>query len=160
MYAPAIGRASPTERIVLAGREVFLGRRRGLLAMLPFVGPAVIASIAYMEPRNFATISRLARNIVTNFWGSRSAPISMQCHECRRVSVARGIELKDARMDRRRPGDRKARSFHPGKVHVVQTQPFQSIRLLLHGKSRCTTRSATGTVIAVSPCATSRRSRN
>src|SRR3984893_8507728 len=94
MYAPAIGGASPTERIVLAGREVFLGRRRGLLAMLPFVGPAVIASIAYMEPRNFATISRLTRNIVTNFWGSRSAPISMQCHECRRVSVARGIELK------------------------------------------------------------------
>ena len=49
MYAPAIGRASLTERTVLAGREVFLGRRRGPLAMLPFVGPAVIASIAYMD---------------------------------------------------------------------------------------------------------------
>ena len=55
MYAPAIGRASLTERTVLAGREVFLGRRRGPLAMLPFVGPAVIASIAYMDPGNFAT---------------------------------------------------------------------------------------------------------
>src|ERR1700736_4634945 len=55
MYAPAIGRASLTERTVLAGREVFLGRRRGPLAMLPFVGPAVIASIAYMYPGNFAT---------------------------------------------------------------------------------------------------------
>src|ERR1700730_13555753 len=106
MYAPGISRASPTERIVLAGREVLLGRRRGLLALFTFVGPAVIASIAYMEPRNFATISRLTRNIATNFWGSRSAPISLQCHDCRRVSVARGIELKDARRGRRRPGDR------------------------------------------------------
>ena len=55
MYAPAIGRASLTERTVLAGREVFLGRRRGLRAFLPFAGPAVIASIAYMDPGNFAT---------------------------------------------------------------------------------------------------------
>ena len=55
MYAPAIGRASLSERTVLAGREVFLGRRRGPLAMLPFAGPAVIASIAYMDPGNFAT---------------------------------------------------------------------------------------------------------
>src|SRR5712671_2128616 len=55
MYAPAIGRASLTERTVLAGREVFLGRRRGPLAMLPFVGPAVITSIAYLDPGNFAT---------------------------------------------------------------------------------------------------------
>jgi hypothetical protein len=78
MYAPAIGRASLTERTVLAGREVFLGRRRGPLAMLPFVGPAVIASIAYMDPGNFARISRLAQNMVTNFCGSRSPPISSQ----------------------------------------------------------------------------------
>src|ERR1700736_3476096 len=55
MYAPAIGRISLSERTILAGREVFLGRRRGPLAMLPFAGPAVIASIAYMDPGNFAT---------------------------------------------------------------------------------------------------------
>ena len=55
MYAPAIGRASLSERTILAGREVFLGRRRGPLALLPFAGPAVIASIAYMDPGNFAT---------------------------------------------------------------------------------------------------------
>jgi manganese transport protein len=55
MYAPAISRASLTERTILAGREVFLGRRRGPLVMLPFAGPAVIASIAYMDPGNFAT---------------------------------------------------------------------------------------------------------
>src|SRR4029077_2433203 len=55
MYAPAIGRASLTERTILAGREVFLGRRRGPLSLLPFAGPAVIASVAYMDPGNFAT---------------------------------------------------------------------------------------------------------
>ncbi|HKM74320.1 MAG TPA: Nramp family divalent metal transporter, partial [Stellaceae bacterium] len=55
MDATAIGRASLSERTVLAGREVFLGRRRGPLAILPFAGPAVIASIAYMDPGNFAT---------------------------------------------------------------------------------------------------------
>ncbi len=31
------------------------GRRRGLRGFLPFAGPAVIASIAYMDPGNFAT---------------------------------------------------------------------------------------------------------
>jgi len=55
VYAPAIGRASLTERTILAGREVFLGRRRGPFAMLPFAGPALIASIAYMDPGNIAT---------------------------------------------------------------------------------------------------------
>lgn len=41
-----------TERAVV---EVLDGRRRGFRAMLPFFGPAVIASIAYMDPGNFAT---------------------------------------------------------------------------------------------------------
>ena len=31
------------------------GRRRGLRGLLPFIGPAVVASIAYMDPGNFAT---------------------------------------------------------------------------------------------------------
>jgi manganese transport protein len=55
MDASAIGRVSLTDRTILAGRDVFLGRRRGPLAFLPFAGPAVIASIAYMDPGNFAT---------------------------------------------------------------------------------------------------------
>src|ERR1700760_2233721 len=55
MYTGITGRASLTERTMLAGREVFLGRRRGPLAVLPFAGPAVVASIAYMDPGNFAT---------------------------------------------------------------------------------------------------------
>jgi manganese transport protein len=46
---------SLTDRAVTAGREAISGQRRGLRAFLPFAGPAVIASIAYMDPGNFAT---------------------------------------------------------------------------------------------------------
>jgi manganese transport protein len=55
MSEALISRRSTTGRTVAAGQEVLAGRRRGLRAMLPFAGPAVIASIAYMDPGNFAT---------------------------------------------------------------------------------------------------------
>ncbi len=42
-------------RTVSEGRLALDGRRRGVRAFLPFVGPAVIASVAYMDPGNFAT---------------------------------------------------------------------------------------------------------
>ncbi len=38
-----------------AMRDALAGRRTGVRAFLPFFGPAVIASIAYMDPGNFAT---------------------------------------------------------------------------------------------------------
>jgi manganese transport protein len=44
-----------SDRTELAIREVVGGRRSGLGAALLFAGPAVIASIAYMDPGNFAT---------------------------------------------------------------------------------------------------------
>ena len=44
-----------TERTVATARDVLAGRRRGARAWLVFAGPAVIASIAYMDPGNFAT---------------------------------------------------------------------------------------------------------
>jgi manganese transport protein len=46
---------SLTARTVLAAREALAGQRTGLRAALAFAGPAVIASIAYMDPGNFAT---------------------------------------------------------------------------------------------------------
>jgi manganese transport protein len=48
-------RPTLTERTVAAGQDALAQRRRGLRALLPFAGPAVIASIAYMDPGNFAT---------------------------------------------------------------------------------------------------------
>jgi manganese transport protein len=50
--------ASPdslSERTRRAAQEVLAGRRKGLRALLPFAGPAFIASVAYMDPGNFAT---------------------------------------------------------------------------------------------------------
>ncbi|MFZ2101380.1 MAG: Nramp family divalent metal transporter [Oricola sp.] len=46
---------SLTGRTDRAIRDVLDGRRGGVRAILPFFGPAVIASIAYMDPGNFAT---------------------------------------------------------------------------------------------------------
>ena len=39
----------------LAARDALDGRRTGLRAFLPFAGPAIIASVGYMDPGNFAT---------------------------------------------------------------------------------------------------------
>lgn len=47
--------SSASERTRHAAREVLEGRRKGLRALAPFAGPAFIASIAYMDPGNFAT---------------------------------------------------------------------------------------------------------
>ncbi|MGB8600578.1 MAG: Nramp family divalent metal transporter [Rhizomicrobium sp.] len=41
-------------RTVAAMNETLNGSRHGLKAMLPFVGPAVVASVAYLDPGNFA----------------------------------------------------------------------------------------------------------
>jgi manganese transport protein len=49
------GPGSLTARSVAAARDVLAGRRNGLRAHLAFVGPAVVASIAYVDPGNFAT---------------------------------------------------------------------------------------------------------
>jgi manganese transport protein len=49
------GSGSLTARSVATAREVLAGRRSGVSARLAFVGPAVVASIAYIDPGNFAT---------------------------------------------------------------------------------------------------------
>jgi manganese transport protein len=48
-------RESLSERTVSAARLLLAGQRGGLRGYLAFAGPAVIASIAYMDPGNFAT---------------------------------------------------------------------------------------------------------
>jgi manganese transport protein len=52
---PAIAATGLTERSIGAGRQALSGRRRGFSALIPFLGPAFIASVAYMDPGNFAT---------------------------------------------------------------------------------------------------------
>ncbi len=43
------------DRTTASIRDVLAGRRRGPTSSLLLVGPAVVASIAYMDPGNFAT---------------------------------------------------------------------------------------------------------
>src|ERR1700760_237209 len=48
-------RAPVTDRTVAAARQVLDSQRLGWHRYLAFAGPAVVASIAYMDPGNFAT---------------------------------------------------------------------------------------------------------
>ena len=50
-----VARQTLTDRTTFAIRETLGGQRRGIGTWLLFAGPAVIASIAYMDPGNFAT---------------------------------------------------------------------------------------------------------
>src|SRR5574340_5386 len=51
----AIEKTSAENKTRTAARAVLEGRKKGLLAFLPFLGPAFIASVAYIDPGNFAT---------------------------------------------------------------------------------------------------------
>ena len=42
-------------RLIAAAERVLSGERRGVRAVLPFLGPAFIAAVAYIDPGNFAT---------------------------------------------------------------------------------------------------------
>src|SRR6202789_4630251 len=48
-------RATLSDRTADAGEAALRGGRVSLRGLLPFIGPAVVASIAYMDPGNFAT---------------------------------------------------------------------------------------------------------
>ena len=48
-------KGSLTERTVATAQEVLVGQRGGVRAYVAFAGPAVIVSIAYIDPGNFAT---------------------------------------------------------------------------------------------------------
>src|ERR1700761_9186848 len=51
----AVGTPTLSDRTALAAEATMRGGRVSLRGLLPFVGPAVVASIAYMDPGNFAT---------------------------------------------------------------------------------------------------------
>jgi manganese transport protein len=51
---PLVLPTDTTSQTELAARDVLDGRHKGLRAILPFAGPAVIASVGYMDPGNIA----------------------------------------------------------------------------------------------------------
>ncbi len=52
---PTLARSSEQNDTQTAARAALDGRKKGLLSFLPFLGPAFIASVAYIDPGNFAT---------------------------------------------------------------------------------------------------------
>lgn len=69
MADTAAQRATLSERTVSAARRLLAGERGGVRGYLAFIGPAVIASIAYVDPGNFATnIQAGARYGYTLLW--------------------------------------------------------------------------------------------
>jgi manganese transport protein len=42
-------------RVIDAAERALSGEQRGVRAVLPFLGPAFIAAVAYVDPGNFAT---------------------------------------------------------------------------------------------------------
>src|SRR6202045_4831721 len=75
--ADSLGQATLTDRAILAGSEALAGRRRGLRSWLPFAGPAVIASVAYMDPGNFATNIQGVANIIAMIFQALSAKLGI-----------------------------------------------------------------------------------
>ncbi|HLI09741.1 MAG TPA: Nramp family divalent metal transporter [Ktedonobacteraceae bacterium] len=55
MEGAPLTRVSEESGTRAAARAALEGRRKGLLALLPFLGPAFIASVAYIDPGNYAT---------------------------------------------------------------------------------------------------------
>jgi len=55
MSEPTGRPATLSERTIARAHQAMAGKRRGIGAALVFAGPAIIASIAYMDPGNFAT---------------------------------------------------------------------------------------------------------
>ena len=54
--APGPAEALPGDALVLrAAEDSLAGRRRGLRRFTPFLGPAFIAAVSYIDPGNFAT---------------------------------------------------------------------------------------------------------
>jgi len=53
--APAVAALPGEERVLRAAEKALAGKTRGFRALLPFLGPAFVASVAYVDPGNFAT---------------------------------------------------------------------------------------------------------
>jgi len=52
---PAVAALPGEARVLRAAEKALAGQTHGLRALLPFLGPAFVASVAYVDPGNFAT---------------------------------------------------------------------------------------------------------
>lgn len=99
---PVIGlaeRALPGERRVLeAAQRSLSGQSRGLRALLPFLGPAFVAAVAYVDPGNFAAnITSGSRYGYTLLWVVLSANLMAMLVQAMsaKVGIATGMNLAE-----------------------------------------------------------------
>src|SRR3989442_7788119 len=90
----------PAHNPLLAQARASLdGRRRGLPALLPFLGPAFIACVAYIDPGNFATNiaggSAFGYSLLWVILGANLIAILMQSLSAK-LGIASGLNLAEA----------------------------------------------------------------
>lgn len=106
--APGAAEALPGDAMVLrAAEESLAGRRSGLRGLAPFLGPAFIAAVAYVDPGNFAT--NMAAGAEYGFllvWVVVAAVLMSMVIQSlsAKLGIASGMNLAEACRDRyRRP---------------------------------------------------------
>jgi len=97
-------RALPGERRVLeAANRSLRGESRGLRALLPFLGPAFVAAVAYVDPGNFATnITAGSRYGYTLLWVVLSANLIAMVVQgmSAKLGIATGLNLPEVCRER------------------------------------------------------------
>jgi manganese transport protein len=100
----AAERALPGERRVLeAANRSLTGQSRGLRAVLPFLGPAFVAAVAYVDPGNFATnITSGSRYGYTLLWVVLSANLIAMLVQgmSAKLGIATGLNLPEVCRER------------------------------------------------------------
>ena len=90
-------------RIREAAERVLTGERRGLRAVLPFLGPAFIAAVAYIDPGNFATnMASGSRFGYTLLWVVLSANLIAMLVQAlsAKLGIATGLNLPEVCRER------------------------------------------------------------
>ena len=92
-------RALPGERRVLeAAQRSLTGQSRGLRALVPFLGPAFVAAVAYVDPGNFATnITSGSRFGYTLLWVVLAANLMAMLIQAMsaKLGIATGMNLPE-----------------------------------------------------------------
>ena len=90
-------------RVLEAAERALSGRRRGLRAVMPFLGPAFIAAVAYIDPGNFATnIAGGSQFGYTLLWvvlGANLMAMLIQSLSAK-LGIATGLNLPEVCRDR------------------------------------------------------------
>ncbi len=150
--------ALPGERRVLEAAERSLqGERRGLRAAWPFLGPAFIAAVAYVDPGNFATnIAGGARFGYMLLWVILAANLMAMLIQTMsaKLGIATGMNLPEVcRAQFPRPvtiglwlqAEADRDGHRPGRVHRRRARPQPALRhaaRLGRAASRASSRSA------------------